>query len=458
MRAVAGRSGFPLAASGLALLLLAGLLCARLAYDAPLVRARGLLHVDALSALTLLAVAAHGLVSLMQASSGTDGRLPAAHTGLRQAWRIAVEAGLVGASALMGHLGLAGALLLGAALLGQERTRWAAGACTALGLALIGVFGGEWRHGQPLAGAGLNSVSFVLLLLGALLAAGAARLPLRRAFVPHPLLFVGCLACLLRLFSMGPWNLGWLFAAMLLGAGLALWAAWESAAAPAGELANWQLLWTGGLALAGAGLGSGAGLTLAGYALLCGPVLRLGLADTPIGRLRWLLCAATPLCAPFVLAWMGVAAALSGGLSTLALLLWLAALLAAFGVAREQLDRGPAGEAGEAGGAGGAGEEGGAQSPVPLSRVAAVLSVALGLGAPLVVVGLLRPVVAQLQGGLTPFGAIELWSWAGLIALNAAQQPVATLPSLALAALMLILAALCLVLLRLRSLVARPHE
>lgn len=50
--------------------------------------------------------------------------------------------------------------------------------------------------------------------------------------------------------------------------------------------------------------------------------------------------------------------------------------------------------------------------------------------------------VAQLQGGLTPFGEVTLWPWAGLLALNAARQPVATLPSLALAGLMVILAAL----------------
>jgi len=60
--------------------------------------------------------------------------------------------------------------------------------------------------------------------------------------------------------------------------------------------------------------------------------------------------------------------------------------------------------------------------------------------------------VAQLQAGLTPFGAIELWSWAGLIALDAARQPVATMPSLALAALMVILSALCWVALRLGAL------
>ena len=60
-------------------------------------------------------------------------------------------------------------------------------------------------------------------------------------------------------------------------------------------------------------------------------------------------------------------------------------------------------------------------------------------------------VVAQLQGGLTPFGEIELWPWAGLIAFDAARQPVATLPSLALVGLMLILSALCWVALRLAA-------
>lgn len=66
--------------------------------------------------------------------------------------------------------------------------------------------------------------------------------------------------------------------------------------------------------------------------------------------------------------------------------------------------------------------------------------------------GLLAPVTAQLEGGLTPFGEIVVWPWAGLIAFDTARQAVATLPSLALAGLMLILSALCWTTLRLLAL------
>jgi hypothetical protein len=55
---------------------------------------------------------------------------------------------------------------------------------------------------------------------------------------------------------------------------------------------------------------------------------------------------------------------------------------------------------------------------------------------------LLQPMIAQLQGGLTPFGEVIIWPWAGFLALNAARQPVATQPTIIIAALMLILATL----------------
>lgn len=436
----------PLDGLALALLLLVGLVLAWLTRDAPLVRVRGLLHADALSALVLIVAGAHGLVSVVLGRAHAQGT--EVGRAAWQGWRLVAQAALVALAALMGHLGVAGALLVTSALLSRNRLGWAAALLAALGLALIGVLGGEWRHGQPLAGAGMNSASFVLLLLGALLSSGAAGLVLRRPPAIDPVLLLGCLYGLLRLFTLGPWNLGWLFAAMVLGAAVALWAGWASARAPDEELAAWLLVWLDGLAIAGAGLASGAGLTVVGYALLCGPVLRLGLANPRPGRALWLLCAATPLSAPFVLAWMAVAAALAGGVSVLAMLLWAAALLAALAPARLAWAAGQ--------GAAEARDPAPPQpSRVPASLVGAALSGLLGLGAPLVVLGLLRAVVAQLQGGLTPFGAIELWPWAGLIARDAAQQPVATLPSLALAVLMLILCALCVVALRLRALARR---
>jgi hypothetical protein len=464
-------------ALGLWLMLAAGLGLAWLTADAPVApgRARELARADGLSALVVIVAAGHGLAGLAR--------------GERRPWRLAVRAGLLGAAALMGHLAAAGALLLGAAALstpggGQRRPVerlliWLPALCAALGLGLVGLAGGEWRYGAPTAGGGLNSASFGLLLLGALLGAGAAALPRGKPPASDPLMALGCVYGLLRLFSLGPWNLGWLFAALLAGGGAALWAAWAGAAAPPAEGVAWSGLYLGGLAVAGAGLGSGAGLTMAGYALLLGPALRLGLADVAPHRAHWLLSAAVPLGAPFVLAWMAVAAAAAGGVTVLAAALWAAALLAALPPARLALQaRQEDGGAGEGSAPERAAEPGSPPQDAPdegragsLAAVsaavaggaaslraapggllaAAALSGALGLGAPLVVAGLLRPMVAQLQGGLTPFGEIELWPWAGLIAFDSARQPVATLPSLALVGLMLILAALCWVVLRLSA-------
>ncbi len=406
-----------------ALLLIAGLALAWLAHDAPLVAARGWLYADALSALALIALAGQGLAA--------RGR------GSREVWAGAIAAGLFGLATIVGHLAAIAGLLIGgaAALLLGRRTRAPAlgVALAGLGMLLVGTSAGEWRISAPGAGAGLNSAAFALMLLGALLAADTIALARGRTPAPEPLAAIAALSMLLRLFSLGPWNLGWLFAALVAGGGLALGAAWQAAAAPRDEGRAWLGAYFAGLALAGAGLGSGAGVILAGFALLTWPLAELGLAD-PAGPRRplWLLSGIVPLTAPFMLTWMAVAAAVAGGLTLLAAAVWVGALLAATAVARFA-----------------AAEPDSAEVPRwSPALVAGALSLGLGLGAPLAIAGLLGPVAAQLQGGLTPFGEISLWPWAGLIALDAAKQPVATLPSLALSALMLILAALCWVVLR----------
>jgi hypothetical protein len=129
----------------------------------------------------------------------------------------------------------------------------------------------------------------------------------------------------------------------------------------------------------------------------------------------------------FVAAWVGVAAATAGRVHVLALVLWAAALLAAVPMARLAMG-------------------GSEQQPWwPQDRrllLSAGLSMALGLSAPLTVTLIVAPMVSQLAGGLSPMGEIALWPWAGLIALDAARQPVASLPTLALAGIMVILAAL----------------
>ncbi|MCS6882218.1 MAG: hypothetical protein RMK84_00635 [Oscillochloridaceae bacterium] len=411
----------------LSLLLAAGLILAALTRDAPLARWDGLLRADALSALLVIVVAAHGLVTL-------------AH-GAPRPWRVAMTAWLVGASVLQGHLAALGGLLVLAGLLeetgsDEERPIWRlAPVGVVAGLALIGLTGGAWNYGAPLAGAGLNSLSFVLILVSALLAPDALALAGTRAPASASAVAGGCLYTLMRLFSLGPWNTGWLFAALLMGGLVALWGAWRAAIAPAERAAPWLGLSLSGMTIAGAGMGSAAGLTVAGYILLLWPVLRLGLERPAAGmRALWLLSAAVPLSGPFVAGWLAIAAATAGGLPALALVLWLAALLIALPPARLALA--PAAPSTGDG----------------RTWLAAGCSAGLGLGAPLLLMGLLAPLTAQLQGGLTPFGEIVVWPWAGLIAFDTAQQPVATLPSLAIVGLMLILSALCWVALRLLAL------
>ncbi|MFQ3661287.1 MAG: hypothetical protein SNJ69_02715 [Chloroflexaceae bacterium] len=476
----------------LALLLVAGLILAGLAHDAPLARRDGLLRADALSALLVIVVATHGLVTLARS---------AAHR-----WSNVAAAWLVAMAGLQGHLGTLGGLLALAGLLtGAAGSSEHAGSPgwsrqvprlaplgVVAGMALIGLTGGAWNYGAPLAGAGLNSMSFALILVAALLALDARALAGDGVPAGAPILASGCLYALARLFSLGPWNPGWLFAALLMGGLITLWGAWRAAVAPAERAAPWLGLSLGGMAIAGLGMGSAAGLSVAGYALLLWPALRLGLEHPVAGtRALWLLSAAVPLSGPFVAGWLAIAAAAAGGVPALTVALWLAALLAALPPARlacpprqagiaaptgASLDATPAGPAPLAGGAvpdnrstshspasaGRPRAEPGSSAASPAARptltperrarVAAAYSAGLGLGAPLVLLGLLAPLTAQLQGGLTPFGEIVAWPWAGLIAFDTTRQPVATLPSVALAGLMLVLSALCWVALRLLAL------
>ncbi|MGQ9926262.1 MAG: hypothetical protein ACUVS4_05265 [Chloroflexaceae bacterium] len=425
-------------------LLAAGLTLAGLARAAPLAAWDGLLRADALSALLVIVVAAHGLVSL-------------AH-GAPHPWRVAATAWLVGVAALQGHLAALGGLLVLAGLLQdvespEERPVWRwqvrrlAPPGVLAGLALIALTGEAWNYGAPLAGAGLNSVSFALILVATLLVLDAPALAGERAPASMSMLASGCLYALLRLFSLGPWNLGWLLAGLLMGGLLALWAAWRAALAPAAQAVPWLGLSLSGMAIAGAGLGSPAGLTVTGYVLLLLPPLRLGLERPVAGtRALWLFSAAVPLSGPFVAGWLAIAAATAGGLPALAVALWLAALLMALPPARLAL----APVAPSRSDRNGESEQG--LAPEARAWLAAGCSAGLGLGAPLLLIGLLAPVTAQLEGGLTPFGEIVGWPWAGLIAFDPARQPVATLPSLALAGLMLILSALCWTILRLLAL------
>lgn len=434
-----------LAFLALALMMLLGLALAVIARDVPIApqRLRELVRLDALSAVFLLLSAGAGLARLMTRPAS-------------QPLRTLVATGLLGISYVCGHLAGVAAGFLAATLVLERADSWAgptarrstfnvlrftlalplaAALCLAAGLSVIGLSSGEWRYAAPLAGSGLSSPVFALVLLAALLGAGLWALPLGKPIgPPDPLLASAFFYPLLRLYSLGPWNLGWLFATMLLGGAAMLWAAFQ-AATIATETAHWFALMLIGMALLGAGMGSGAGIALAIFALISLPVILVGLTNEPDGPAwpLWLLSSAAPFSILFVTVWIGVAAALAGGLSLLGVAIWAAALLSTLAVARRAAACGPNNPA--------------SMQPDRLVfgqpvYLAASLSLTLGIASPGLLSLLVSPIVSQLQGGLTPFGEIELWPWAGLIAVNLGQQPVATLPSLALVALMLILAAL----------------
>jgi hypothetical protein len=264
---------------------------------------------------------------------------------------------------------------------------------------------------------------------------------------------------LVRLYSLGPWNTGWAFATLLLGGAAALWATLAALTRPADRrvLAPHCFL---ALALAGLGLGTGAGIAAGCYGVLTYLVLivgretrdwRLEIGDlaprspisnlqSPISNAHWLLSGAIPLTAPFVAAWMLVGASVAGGVALLAGAAWLVVLLSGLTAAL-------------------------AGAEVEASRRARLLaagaSVALGVGAPLITLLLIQPVIEQLQGGLSPYGDVNIWPWVGLATIDAGHTPVTTLPSIAVAAFMLVLCALVYLIARLRGVwapVATPGD
>ena len=254
---------------------------------------------------------------------------------------------------------------------------------------------------------------------------------------------------LARLYSLGPWNAGWSFATVLLGGTMALW--WAGSSLTRSEARAQALpmpLSYLALALAGLGLSSSAGIAAGCYAILAYLVILAGGGDGAMKRqddgaaplspspftpspLHWLLSGAIPLTAPFVATWMLVGAGLAGGVGLLSGAAWLVALFHALASALRS-DRIPAI----------------ARRPL---LVAATASVALGVGAPLVVRTLIEPVIEQLQGGLTPYGDVNIWPWVGLAASDSAHTQVTTLPSIAVALLMLVLSALVYLVARLRA-------
>jgi hypothetical protein len=328
--------------------------------------------------------------------------------------------------------------------------------CLGLAYAALQTGSGTWHYTLPTAGAGLTSLVFWFVLLAALIGVGACvvavDLTTTRRHGTDLLLALAWYYPLVRLYSLGPWNPGWHFATLLLGGAVALWAAWRALIGTTYTMrVRWLLAVQAGLALAGIGLGTSAGLAAGCYALLTVPLILFGLAERPAedttarmlrsassvwqpaaGWSLWLLSGGLPFTAPFVAAWMGIGAAAAAQMFLLSGILWLAALLATLTLAQV------------------------ASQPLVQVRgrrlaLAAAVSLVLGGAAPGVISLGIRPIVQQLQGGMTPFGDLELWPWSGLLALDSARQPVAALPSATILALMLVLSALAWLLIRLNA-------
>jgi hypothetical protein len=342
-----------------------------------------------------------------------------------------------------------------------------AATCLLLGCGALALRGAA-RYDDRVAGAALDSFAFWFVLL-------AAVIPLI-PFIPLPsvenqasrssnqpalgarFFYFAWLYPLARLYSLGPWNSGWSFAALLLGGALALWCAGAALLQPdvVARNARIQSIYLA-LALAGLGLSNSAGVVAACYGVLTYLLLCVGHEDWGLASrqeepsqppsitppkaalvpqppspdlLPWLLSSALPLTAPFVAAWMLIGASVAGGVALLAGLAWLVALLHGLTLALWN---------------------GAAPARRPL-WIAGGVSVVLGVGAPPIARLLILPVVAQLQGGLTPFGDLNIWPWVGVAASDSAHTQVTTLPSIAIALLMLVLAALVYVVARLRQL------
>lgn len=303
--------------------------------------------------------------------------------------------------ALLAALGPGAVLLLAAVLLRQ---------------------GGSWRLSSVDAGAGLQSATFALVLAATLLGV-IAQTPQRSMNAYQGLLLAPAWAYpLVRLYSLGPWNTSWHLAALLLCGGLAIWSAAGAVGEPDQQacraLLLRALLATALLSLA---LGSSAGVAAGGYGLLSYllPATALFLRPPPQSSwLKWSLAGVMPLTAPFVATWLAIGAAVASAAPLVAMGSWLSMLLVGITLAlRPHLWAGP-------------------------GRLLAATSIVAGVCSPLLIEFLVMPAVARLQGGLSPLGDLVIWPWVGLGMRNSGGQEVATLPSLLVAALLVVLLAI----------------
>jgi hypothetical protein len=409
----------------LVLVVLAALGLMWLVQDQP--HQRSVVRADALSVFFLLVVAAGLLLATREERAEQPWRrvwlpLGALVVGLFTTWIPAIVAAFAALAALLPTAAPQPLNLRWRWLAPAQRVVFAspmlvAAACLALGYGAL-VLGGTWRYDARTAGAALHGFVFWFTLLAALV-------PQTRLFVARDTLIahpwrLAWLYPLVRLYSLGPWNAGWSFAALLLGGAAALWAA-IAALTTADDERRSRLIWLGfaAMVLASFALSTSAGMAAGCYLMLACLLLPAPVANgeatvTP----TWMLTGALPFTATFVGVWMLVGAATAASMVALAGVAWLVALLGGLTWALHP------------------------RAQTQPNRLRAIISVVLGIAAPAVVLLLIEPVVEQMQGGMTVYGDVNVWPWIGISALDAAKTQVAALPSVAVAGLMAVLLAL----------------
>jgi hypothetical protein len=345
-------------------------------------------------------------------------------------WRSLTAAAILFPALLAEHLVILPiALLIVGALLRSVRFLIAGGALLIASSWLTVAGGARWSN--ELAAGLLTSPLFLLFLLAT--AAGLGLYPFsliiervdRARLALQPIWLVP----LLRTIEWGPWNSGWAIAAVLIGGATALWSAASAVWTADNDSRIDQIarVWLG-MALACAGLLTPVGIAAALWLLLAA-VLSLGLL---VSRTLW--AAPLPPSMLFVATWLAIGATAASGAMLLAGAFFLATLLVAIAVARGQ-------ESGvRSRGIKEHPNTGTIQHLIPNTLV--VLTIVGGILSPILLRSLIMPAVDQLQGGLTPFGLINVWPWVGLAALDAGQRRVAVLPSIAVAVLALVIAAI----------------
>lgn len=327
---------------------------------------------------------------------------------------------------LFEHLLMLPLVLLGVALLLWD-WRWLLAATLLLtGMTLLYRTGGAGWY-SPASATALSSPLFLLLLAAAYIglhgyplgllgrASDSGRAILSLALQPIWLL------PLLRTIGWGPWNSGWALAALLLGGTAALGAATSALwTTPDRRVARIVGAWLG-LALASIGLLTPVGIASTLWQILAS-ALGLGLL---LSQSRWRLWAAPlPLSSAFLASWLVQGATAASGTFLLTGVCWLVAIMTGLATLRLRDETLPPPAPGSFGG------------------LATGLSLTLGVLAPLPLRWLIVPAIDLLQGGLTPFGLLDIWPWIGLAALDSGQRRVAVLPSIAVALLALVVAAL----------------